>query len=64
MKNGAIDFGNKFYNIDLVVNKIIFYIKNNFQLKEKLKIFYNNLNMNQKDNIYTSKKYIKNINYV
>ena len=62
MKNGTIEFENTFYNIDLVVNKIIFYIKNNFQLEEKLKIFYYNLNMIQKDNIYEFIKYIKNIN--
>ena len=62
MKNGTIEFENAFFNIDLVVNKIIFYIKNNFQLEEKLKIFYDNLNMTQKDNINEFIKYIKNIN--
>ena len=62
MKNGTIEFENTFYNIDFVVNKILFYIKNNFQLEEKLKIFYDNLNMNHKDNIYEFIKYIKNIN--
>ena len=62
MKNGTIEFENTFYNIDLVVNKIIFYIKNNFQLDERLKIFYDNLNIIHKDNIYEFIKYIKNIN--
>jgi len=62
IKNGTINFENTFYNIDSVINKIIFYIKNNFQLEEKLKIFYDNLNIIQKDNIYEFIKYIKNIN--
>ena len=62
MKNGTIEFENTFYDINSVVNKIIFYINNNFQLEEKLKIFYDNLNITQKDNIYEFIKYIKNIN--
>lgn len=62
MKNGIIEFGNTFYDINSVVNKIIFYINNKFQLEEKLKIFYDNLNITQKDNIYEFIKYIKNIN--
>ena len=62
MKNGTIEFENIFYDINSVVNKIIFYINNNFRLEEKLKIFYDNLNITQKDNIYEFIKYIKNIN--
>ena len=62
MKNGTFEFENIFYNINSVVNKIIFYIKNKFKLEEKLKIFYDNLNITQKDNIYEFIKYIKNIN--
>ena len=42
MENGNIEFENKYFDVDLVVKKIIFYIQNNFQLEEKLKIFYNN----------------------
>ena len=62
MKNGTFEFENIYFNIDLVVNKIIFYINNNFQLEETLKIFYQNLNLNQKNNKYEFIKYIKNIN--
>ena len=62
MKNGTLEFENIYFNISLVVNKIIFYINNNFQLEEKLKIFYQNLNLNQKNNKYEFIKYIKNIN--
>ena len=39
MENGNIEFENKYFDVDLVVKKIIFYIQNNFQLEEKLKIF-------------------------
>lgn len=62
MKNGTIEFENQFFNIDSVINKIIFYLKNNFKLEEKLKVFYNSLNLKQKDNINEFIKYIKNIN--
>ena len=62
MKNGTIKFENQFFNIDLVINKIMFYLNNNFNLDEKLKIFYDSLNLKQKNNIYEFIKYIKNIN--
>ena len=61
MENGNIEFENKYFDVDLVVKKIIFYIQNNFQLEEKLKIFYDNLNLNQKNNIHEFIKYIKNL---
>jgi len=62
MKNGTIKFENQFFNIDSVINKIIFYLKNNFKLDEKLEIFYDSLNLVQNNNIYEFIKYIKNIN--
>ena len=62
MKNGTIEFENQFFNIDSVINKIIFYLSNNFNLDEKLKIFYDSLNLKQNNNIYEFIKYIKNIN--
>jgi len=62
MKNGTIEFENQFFNIDSVINKIIFYLKNNFKLDEKLEIFYDSLNLIQNKNIYEFIKYIKNIN--
>ena len=62
MKNDTFKFENIYFNISSVVNKIIFYINNNFQLEEKLKILYQNLNLNQKNNKYEFIKYIKNIN--
>ena len=62
MKNETIKFENKFFDIDSVINKIMFYLHNNFKLDDKLKIFYDSLNLKQNNNIYEFIKYIKNIN--
>ena len=40
IKNGIIEFENKFYNVNETVNKTIYYINNNFKLEPKLKKFY------------------------
>ena len=61
MKNDTITFENKFFNIDSVINKILFYLSNNFNLEDKLKIFYDSLNLTKNNNIYEFIKYIKNI---
>ena len=62
IKNGTIEFENKFFDIDSVVNKIIFYLKNNFQLDDKLIKFYASLNIKQKaNNINEFINYIKNL---
>ena len=61
MKNDTIKFENKFFNIDSVINKILFYLNNNFNLEDKLKIFYDSLNLTKNNNIYEFIKYIKNI---
>ena len=62
IKNGTIEFENKFFDIDSVVNKIIFYLKNNFQLDDKLIKFYESLNIKQKaNNINEFINYIKNL---
>jgi len=62
MKNGTIEFENQFFNLELVINKIIFYLKNNFKLDKKLEIFYDSLNIKQNNNIYEFIKYIKKLN--
>ena len=62
MKNGTIKFENQFFNLDSVINKIMFYLKNNFSLDEKLEKFYNSLNLTKNSNIYEFIKYIKKIN--
>ena len=62
IKNGTIEFENTFFDIVSVVNKIIFYQKNNFQLDEKLIKFYDSFNLNKNaNNIYEFIKYIKKI---
>jgi CDP-glycerol glycerophosphotransferase (TagB/SpsB family) len=62
IKNGTIEFENKLFDIDSVVNKIIFYLKNNFQLDEKLIKFYDSLNIKRKaNNINEFIDYIKNL---
>ena len=62
IKNGTFEFENTFFDIDSVINKIIFYQKNNFQLDGKLQDFYDSLNLNKNtNNIYEFIKYIKNI---
>jgi len=61
MKNDSIKFENKFFNIDSAINKILFYLNNNFKLDDKLKIFYDSLNISHNNNIYEFIKYIKNI---
>ena len=62
MKNGTLEFENKFFNIDLVINKILLYIQNNFTLEERLEIFYDSLKLTQNNNIYEFINYIKSIN--
>ena len=62
MKNGTIEFENKFFNIESVINKIMFYLKNNFKLDKNLEVFYDSLNLTQNNNINEFIKYIKNIN--
>jgi len=61
MKNGTIAFENQFFDIESVINKILFYLNNNFILDKKLEIFYESLNIKQNNNIYEFIKYIKNI---
>ena len=62
MKNGTIKFENEYFDIASAINKIIFYIKNNFQLDKKLKILYDSLNIKQKkNNLHEFIKYITNI---
>ena len=51
MKNRTIQFENQFFNTDSVINKIIFYLKNNFKLDKKLEKFYDSLNLVQNNNI-------------
>ena len=40
MKNETIDFGKECYEVNEAINKIIYYINKDFNLEQKLKIFY------------------------
>ena len=60
LKNGTIAFENKFFKVDETVNKIIYYIKNNFKLEPKLKSFYDSFEFNCKNNTKTFINYLIN----
>ena len=59
--NGTIPFENQFYNTKDVVNKIIFYINNNFKIEQKLENFFDSFEFKcEKNNIQIFIDYIKN----
>ena len=60
-QNGTLEFENKCYDVNQTINKIIFYINNNFNLEPKLKKFKTNLGLNYGNNIDQFIEYIKNI---
>ena len=61
--NGTIPFENKFYNSQDVVDKIIFYINNNFKIENKLELFYESFELKcKKNNIQFFIDYIKDLN--
>jgi CDP-glycerol glycerophosphotransferase (TagB/SpsB family) len=62
MKNGTIFFENLFFDINETINKIIFYLNNNFTLDIKLIKFYDNLGIKSDNNIDKFIKYIINLN--
>ena len=58
--NGTIYFENQFYNIEDVVNKIKFYINNNFILEKNIETFYYSFELKcSKNNIQEFINYIK-----
>ena len=61
MKNGTINVKNKFFNLNETINKIIFYIKNNFKLEPTLKKFYQSFNFKGGENIKNFIYYLKNL---
>ena len=50
IKDGTISFQNTFFSIEDTVNKINYYIKNNFYLEPKLKNFYTNFGFKKENN--------------
>ena len=61
LRNGTIYFKNTFFDVKSTVNKIIYYINNNFILENSLKEFYNSFNLSGGNNIDSFIKYLKNI---
>ena len=62
MKNGTIGFENKFFSINESIEKIIFYIKNNFALDENLERFYQSFGFKMDKQIGKFIDYLKKLN--
>lgn len=61
MKNNKIKFENKFFTVEKVINKIIYYINNNFELEQKLKKFYDSFEFKHENSINKFIDYLKNL---
>jgi len=61
MKNGTIHFENKYNTTDQVINKIIYYIDNNFKLELKMKEFYDSFELKCRNNTQLFIEYIQNM---
>ena len=49
LKNDTISFENKFFDVNNAINKIIYYINNNFKLEPTLEKFYDSFNLERKN---------------
>ena len=61
MKNGTIYFENKYFYINETVNKIIYYINNNYNLDIKLKLFYDSFGFKKENSINKFINYLQNL---
>lgn len=61
LKNGTFYFENKFFDINSTVEKIIYYIKNNFNIEQKLIEFYDSFNLKQGESINYFINYLHNL---
>ena len=61
MKNGKIYFENLYFNLNEVINKIIYYINNNFKLEPKLEKFYDSFELKKGNNINKFVYYLKKL---
>jgi CDP-glycerol glycerophosphotransferase (TagB/SpsB family) len=61
LKNGSTYFENKFFEVDAVIDKIIYYIINNFRLEGNLMKFYDDLGLNGTNNTMTFVEYLKKL---
>ena len=61
LKDGSIEFMNKYFCINQVVDKIIYYINNDFKLENNLIDFYNSFNLTCGNNTMKFINYLQNI---
>ena len=61
LKNGIIPFKNIYFNINEVVKKIIYYIKNKFKLEKNLKNFYKSFGFKKENSIPLFINYLKKL---
>ena len=59
LKNNSIEFENKFFKVSDTINKIEYYILNDFHLEEELKSLYERFNLTGKNNINRFIEYVK-----
>ena len=61
MKNNIFKFENKFFTIEEVINKIIYYINNNFKLERNIKKFYDSFEFKHENSINKFIEYLENL---
>ena len=62
IKNDTLKFENKYFDYLEVINKIIFYINNNFTLEPKLEKFYDSFDLKKGNTTNSFIEYLKNLN--
>jgi CDP-glycerol glycerophosphotransferase (TagB/SpsB family) len=62
LKNGTINFENRFFKVSDTIEKIIFYINHNFTLESKMKKFYSKFNLMGGNNTKDLINYLKHLN--
>ena len=61
LKDGTIDFMNKYFDINKAVDKILYYINNNFNIEQNLKEFYRSFNLTCRNNTMQFINYLENL---
>ena len=61
LKNGTLYFENKFFDVNSTVEKINYYIKNNFTIEKNLMDFYDSFELEQSSNINNFINYLLNL---
>ena len=59
IKNNTIYFGNKLFDVNQTINKIIYYINNNYNLDLKLQKFYDSFGFRKGNNLNKFIDYLK-----